>query len=435
MITKNSEITPKADGRHVKLAGFVQHYRDLGGLAFIKLRDSTGIAQLVLKKGITPDSEFKKMEEIPRESVIIATGTVRKSKQAGAEVIVEEIINMNPAKTPLAIEFMGKVETDLSKRLDYRWLDLRNPKNLLVFSVSNTIEQSFRQFMLEKGFMEIHTPKLMASPSESGAELFEVTYFKKKAYLAQSPQFYKQMAIASGFERVFEFGQVYRAEESRTVKHTTEFLSFDMEKAWVESEEELMKLEEEIIVNAVNAVEKAHSEKIKELLGREIKTPKTPFPRIKVKEAVEKVAPHLLEADEFSELDSEGEKKLGEYIKQKHDQDFVFLTHFPYAVRPFYHMKREEDPTLTKSYDLLYKGMEITTGAQREHRPDVLRKQAKEKGLTEKGLGKYLEFFEYGCPPHGGWGFGVARFVMQLLGLPNVREANLVPRDPDRLLP
>jgi aspartyl-tRNA synthetase len=272
----------------------------------------------------------------------------------------------------------------------------------------------------------------MRVASETGADLFEVKYFKKKAYLAQSPQFYKQMAIAGGLDKVFEQGPVFRAEESHTSKHLTEFVSFDVEMAFIDDYEDIMELQEKWLVFVFKQVKKKHGKEIKEHFGIEITIPKTPFPRITMKEAHEKIS-ELEVIDEFGDLDTEGEKKLGEYVRNEFNSDFVFLTDFPYNARPFYHMKK--DNKFTMSYDLIYKGLELATAAQREHRYDKLIAQAKEKEIDEIENKFYLQMFKYGVPPHGGFGFGPERFVMQMLNINNIREVVFLPRDPDRLTP
>ncbi len=428
----SKQVTPEMDGEKVVLAGWAQNIRIIGSIAFVKLRDREGLAQITVTKD---NPNFEVVKDLTLESVIAAEGTVKASEKAqgGWELIPEKITVLNKAEVPLPIDFSGKVQTGLSKRLDYRFLDLRNPKRLLIFKVLSTVEQAMKEYCYDNGFIEINTPKLMAAASETGSELFEVKYFKRKAYLAQSPQLYKQMAIASGFDKVFEQAPVFRANPSHTSRHDTEFTSFDVEIGFIDSVEDVMKFEEKWICYVISKVKEKHYDEIKELLGIEVEVPETPFPRITMKEALKITGKLLEEVDEFGELDSEGEKKLGSIIKEEKEHDFVFLTDFPFSVRPFYHMKKEKN--LTRSYDLIYKGVEITTGAQREHRYDVLVKQAEEKGVSIEPIKAYFEMFKYGVPPHGGFGLSPTRFVMQLLNLENVREATFLPRDTERLTP
>jgi aspartyl-tRNA synthetase len=276
----------------------------------------------------------------------------------------------------------------------------------------------------------------MASPSESHAELFKLEYFETFAYLAQSPQFYKQMAMTAGLGKVFEIGPVFRADPSFTSRHATEFISVDMEMSWIDSHEDVMSFQEQLLVNAITAVKEKHGEEIKKLYDLDIEIPNVPFPRIPLAEAHK-----IIEARGYKvprtdgDMDPEGERKIAQYAKEELGHDFVFLTDYPKHIRPFYHMRKKDDPGLTNSYDLIWKGTEITTGAQREHRVDVLVEQAKDKGLDPEGLSFYIDFFRYGAPPHGGFGMGLTRVVMLLLNLPNIREASFLFRGPNRLQP
>ena len=316
-------------------------------------------------------------------------------------------------------------------------MDLRRPENLLIFQVQTTLEMAMREYWIQNNFMEIHTPKLMGSPSESGAELFELPYFERKAYLAQSPQFYKQMAIAAGFERVFEIGPVFRADPSFTSRHMTEFTGIDMEMSWIETHEDVMSFMEHWLQSAYQRVKDAHGEAIARTFGTEITVPQVPFPRIAMSEAIEilKQMGYTLPADKKGDLDPTGERVLGQYVKEHFQHEFVFLTDWPITVRPFYHMRHPDNPNLTRSFDLIANGLEITTGAQREHRNDVLLKQALEKGLSAASIQFYLDFFRYGCPPHGGFGLGLSRLLMVMLNLSNIRECVFLFRGPNRLHP
>jgi aspartyl-tRNA synthetase len=276
----------------------------------------------------------------------------------------------------------------------------------------------------------------MSIPSEGAAELFEVKYFDDKtAYLAQSPQLYKQMAMASGFERIFEVGPVFRANPSFTSRHDTEFTGYDMELSFIDSHQDVISEEEKLIVAMLNSVKNKYGEKIKEVFGREIVIPALPFPQIKLKDVKKMLAPFKIKSDKEDDLNPEEERKLSELIMEEFGHEFVFVTEYPASARPFYHMRLESDLSLTKSFDLLWNGIEITTGAQREHRYDILISQAREKGLSLEPLSTYFNFFKYGCPPHGGLGFGPSRFLMKMLGLSNVREVTYLYRGPKRLDP
>ena len=353
-------------------------------------------------------------------------------KLGGIEILLEglEVVSASLPDSPIA------EDTSIDKRLDWRFIDFRRPELNLMMQVQTTIEQAWREHWLANDFVEIHSPKLMASPSESHAELFKLEYFEGHAYLAQSPQFYKQMAMSAGLNRVFEIGPVFRADPSFTSRHATEFVSIDMEMSWIDSHEDVMSFQEELMVRAITAVKEKHGEKIKELYDLDIEVPSTPFPRIPLAEAheiIEKRGYKVPRTD--GDLDPEGERQISQYAKEELGHEFVFLTDYPKHIRPFYHMRHEDNESLTKSYDLIWKGTEITTGAQREHRIDVLEAQAKDKGLDPEGLDFYLDFFRYGVPPHGGFGMGLTRVVMLMLELPNIREASFLFRGPNRLQP
>jgi len=429
--TKINELKEKV-GKKVLIKGFIHEIRDQSKVKFILIRDNSGIIQTVItldKKDI-----FEKIARIPKESVLSIEGNVKAEKQApsGIEIQVEKYEVLSEADNDLPISVVEKGEPPaLPTRLDYRWLDLRKPRNLLIFKIWTDMEAAMREYWLSHGFIQIHTPKFVAGATESGAELFSLDYFGKKASLAQSPQFYKQMAMASGFERVFEIGPVFRANKSHTVRHDTEFTSVDIEVSYIESHEDIMKIEEEWMTHILKRVKEKYSKEIKEVFGVEIIVPKMPFPRITMAEALgllKKEYKHSCVGD----LDPEGERLLCEHFKKSHGSEFVFVKDWPLEVRPFYHMRENG---ISKSYDLLWKGMEITTGAQREHRYEILKKQAKEKKVPIEGIKEYLEFFRFGCPPHGGYGLSPTRVLMLMLGIKNVREVTFLPRDTSRLNP
>ncbi len=423
-------------GKKVLLKGWAHEIRDQSKIKFILLRDNSGIIQLV----ITPNKKdiFDKITQITRESVLSVVGLVKTEKQApgGIEVSLESYTILSGAdrNLPIPVNEKGDEEAALPKRLDWRWLDLRKPKNLLIFKIWTCMEEAMREFWSKNSFIQIYTPKFMGAPSESGAELFTVDYFGKKVYLAQSPQFYKQMAMASGFERIFEIAPVFRANPSHTTRHDTEFTMIDMEVSFINSHEDLLKLEEEWLAFLLKRVKERFGNEIKDVFGVEVNIPKIPFPRLTMKE-VSKLLKEKHGYESEGDLDAEGEKLISEIINQKFRHEFIFITEYPIEVRPFYHMRKEEDRTLTKSFDLLWRGLEITTGAQREHRLEILKQQATEKKLNLKQLEDYFNFFRYGCPPHGGFALSPTRMLMILLNLKNVREATFLPRDTERIRP
>ncbi len=348
------------------------------------------------------------------------------------EILTESINVLGPAFPELPID----EDSSLDNRLDWRYLDLRRPSNLLIFRVQTWIEHVMRQYWLENEFIEIHSPKLMGSASESGGELFKLDHFGQTAYLAQSPQFFKQMAMAAGFERVFEIAPVFRANPSFTSRHDTEFTSVDVEISWVRSHEDVMRFEEEWVHYVLTAVKEKYGDAISEAFGVEVIVPALPFPRVTMAEAysiLERLG-HTI-ARQKGDLDPEGERTLARYVNETFRHEFVFVTDYPASARPFYHMRHEANPGLTRSFDLIWKGVEITTGAQREHRYDILSRQAIESSLSLEPIQYYLDFFKFGCPPHGGFGFGLTRMLMMLLGANNVREVTYLYRGPNRLSP
>ena len=419
----------------VTIGGWVETLRDQKRIQFIIIRDESGSVQVTYPRPSEEDALADQVSGLTHGSFVIVKGQLKhdeRVKLGGIEILLEglEVVSASLPDSPIA------EDTSIDKRLDWRFIDFRRPELNLMMQVQTTIEQAWREHWLANDFVEIHSPKLMASPSESHAELFKLEYFEGHAYLAQSPQFYKQMAMSAGLNRVFEIGPVFRADPSFTSRHATEFVSIDMEMSWIDSHEDVMSFQEELMVKAITAVKEKHGERIKELYEIDIEIPSTPFPRIPLAEAheiIEKRGYKVPRTD--GDLDPEGERQISQYAKEELGHEFVFLTDYPKHIRPFYHMRHEGNDALTKSYDLIWKGTEITTGAQREHRIEVLEAQAKDKGLDPEGLDFYMDFFRYGVPPHGGFGMGLTRVVMLMLELPNIREASFLFRGPNRLQP
>ena len=427
--------------QEVTVKGFVQVIRDQKSVQFLILRDHTGLVQVVVERSQANAILNDIVSNLTRESAVEARGLVvanPRVKLGGVEVLLKELRVDLLAEPVLPIDISGRTETDLDKRLDWRFLDLRRPENQLIFRVQTTVEMAMREFWIAEGFVELHTPKLMGSPSEGGAELFSLEYFSQVAHLAQSPQFYKQMAMAAGMERVFEIGPVFRADPSFTPRHSTEFTSVDMEMSWIDSHETVMAFEERWLQSVLQAVYEKHAAEIQETFRAEIRIPSIPFPRVTMAEAQEilKEIGHMPPPDSKpGDLDPQGERLICEYAQREFGHEFIFVTDYPVEVRPFYHMRYDDHPEITKSFDLLWKWYEITTGAQREHRYDVLVRQAVEKGVSLEPIRFYLDFFRYGCPPHGGFGFGLARLLAGLLDLSSIREVTFLHRGPNRLTP
>ncbi len=445
MRTTTIETTSKV-GKTVKLNGWVHVRRNMGQIVFLDLRDRWGIVQVVCVPNELDEPSQTALKDIRPEFVLEIEGVVqargenqinKNSPTGTVEVLAKniKILSAVSSELPIAVVEKNIEEADLQKRLDWRWLDLRKPKNVLIFRVWTLMEQAFREYWIKNNYIEIHSPKFMGAPSEGSAELFEVKYFDRKAYLAQSPQFYKQMAMAAGFEKVFEVGPVFRANPSFTPRHDTEFTGYDMEISFIESYQDVINEEQRAIRYVLNRIKKEFGEEILSVYGRDLIVPTIPFPQVTIKQAKEILAKLGVSDERDGDMSPEEERKLSEYIKEKEGHEFVFVTEYPVNVRPFYHMRLENDQEITKSFDLLWNGLEITTGAQREHRYDVLVAQAKEKGLKLKLIQFYLNFFKYGCPPHGGLGLGPSRMLMKIFNIDNVREVTYLYRGIKRLEP
>ena len=365
-------------------------------------------------------------------SFLTATGELthdERVKLGGVEISLDGL-DVAIAETPIA------ADSNIDKRMDWRFLDLRRPEQNLVFRVQTTLEHALRTYWVDNDFIELHTTKLTASASESNAELFEVKYFEGTAFLAQSPLFFKQMAQPAGFGKVSEVGPASRADPSFASRHATEFASVDAEVSWIDSHEDVMNLRENLLVAGLTAVKAKHGDEITALFDVEATVPTTPFPRIPLAEAKRIVAERgyeVLRADD--DMDPEGERQISTYDAEVLGHEFVFLTDYASSIRPFHHMRHDDDPSTTKSYDLIFNGVEISTGAQREHRIEVLEQQTRDRGSTPWELGFYLDFFHYGVPPHGGFGMGLSRVLMLLLHQSNLREVTYLFRGPTRLLP
>ena len=421
----------------VELHGFVEKVRDLQYVQFLILRDKSGSVQVTLEKDGSLEELNKIVTNLKVESTVKVTGKVlenEKVKLGGLEVIPSAIEITSEPVEELPINYKDLNGTNLDTRMDYRFLDLRNEKNSLMFKVQSCLIEAMRDYLYKEGFSEIHTPKLIGAASESGSDVFEVKYFKGKAYLAQSPQFYKQMAMAAGMERIFEVGPVFRAENSNTNRHTTEFTGFDLEFSYIDSYEDVMELEEDILIAGLTKVKELYGEDIKKLYNTEVVIPTKPFPRIKLQDLYQELNKRYnyeIPTTDVGDMNSEADKLAARYAMEEYGHEFIFITDFAKTKRAFYHMRENEVP---QGYDLIWRGTEITTGAQREHRYGVLCRQAEEKGLGED-VKFYLEFFKYGCPPHGGFGLGVDRLTMLLLGTNTLKETMFLFRGPNRLTP
>ncbi len=414
-----------------RVSGFVENFRNKKTMAFIVVKDITGKLQVTVEKEKHPEM-IELLDKLTPQSVVTFEGEVVLSEyvKMGGKEMYPSVMKIESLAEAIPI----KDDSEIDVKMDYRWIDLRRDVNHLMLKLQTTLTAAMREFLVERNFIEIHTPKLIGAASESGSDVFEVKYFDTKAYLAQSPQFYKQMAMAAGVERIFETGPVFRAEKSYTNKHATEFTGFDLEFSYIDSFEDVMKMEEELLAYALAKVKEAHGEQIEALFGTPVVVPSLPFPRMKlcdVYRELEERYGYTVPDELKGDLTTDAERMTKKLCEEKFGHEFLFITDYDAKERAFYHMRDEQG--VPQGYDLIWRGVEITTGAQREHRYDVLLKQAEEKGLA-KDVEFYLQFFKYGCPPHGGFGIGIDRLTMLFLGL-SIKEVQFLFRGPNRLTP
>ena len=426
-------------GEKIEFSGFVENIRDLQWVQFVILRDSTGKVQVTIEKSEEKNKEMVELiSNLTLESTVKITGTLLESpkvKLNGMEIIPDSIEVTSRSEEELPFNYKNLEGVNLDTRLDYRFIDLRNDKNALMLKIQSDFVKYMREYLYNNGFTEIHTPKLIGTASESGSEVFEVKYFDRKAYLAQSPQFYKQMAMASGMSKVFEVAPAFRAENSNTNRHATEYTCFDVEFSYIDSYIDVMNLESEMLAYSLSKLKDKYYDQVKEVFEEEIIVPTLPFPTMTLSDVYKELEErynYIVAEEEKTDLTTEAERLCYKLAKEKFNHEFLFVTDYPSEKRAFYHM-RDKDGKL-QGYDLIWRGVEITTGAQREHRYDEIVKNAKEKGL-DKDVKFYLEFFKYGCPPHGGFGIGIDRLTMLLLNIPSVKETQFLFRGPNRINP
>ncbi len=419
----------------VGVHGWVSEIRNLGKVRFIVIRNWNEKIQLTLKRGITPDELFDITENLTQESVIEAVGKELKEKRAKSvdREILPKIIKIHSiSQSKLPLDPNWKVPALLPTRLDNRPLDLRRPKIQAIFKIESSLISGMEEWLRDNGFMKVFTPAIIGAASESGAEVFKVQYFDRDAYLRQDPQLHRQLTILGGFERIYDLGVNWRAELSHTPRHLSEFRSMAVEMAFIESEQDTMRVEEELIKAGIKRVIEEREKELR-ILDIDLSLPKTPFPELRFPQVYDILEEMGKEIEYGDDYDTESERLLWEYVKQDYHTDFFFVNRFPFKAKPFYVMK--EDNIWARSVDLLYKGLELSSGGQREHRYDVLISQIMEKGLDPKSLEWFTKFFAYGAPPHGGFAVGIERLIMKLLNLNNIKEAALFPRDPERVLP
>ena len=427
----SSDVTKKDFSKKVTVAGWVEDIRNLGAIAFIILRDRKGTLQVTVLKKIIPEL-FTQLISLSRESVISVEGVCQQNDKVrnGYEILPEKVMILSNAETPLPLGVVDKVEAEFETRFDNRVLDLRKPEIQAIFKIRDAVLASVHEFLHSEGFLEVHTPNIIASSSEGGTEIFKLQYFEKEAFLAQSPQLYKQSLMATGLDRVYEIAWYFRAEEHNTRRHLNESTAIDLEMAYIENEEDVMMILEKLVHRMWKRASECNKEL--DLLKKELSVPKLPFHRITYDEVMQRLQKKKSSIQWGDDLGAEDERLLGE-VMEKEGKSFYFITKYPLASKPFYTMPEGEN--YSRGFDLAVKGVEIASGSQRIHDVTLLIKRLRACGLNPKDFDFYLNAFRYGMPPHGGFGFGIERFLMELLDISNIRECILFPRDRTRITP
>ena len=427
----SKDVTKKDYNKQVTVAGWVEDIRNIGSIAFVILRDKKGTLQITVLKKKTPEL-FEKLTTLSRESVISVKGLCKENEKVrnGYEILPEEVEVLSVAETPLPLGVVDKVEADFDTRLDNRFIDLRKPETQAIFKIRNVVIDAVHKYLRSQNFIEVHTPNIIPSSSEGGTDVFKVKYFEKEAFLAQSPQLYKQSLMATGLDRVYEIAWYFRAEEHNTRRHLNESTAVDLEMAFIKDEEDVMKILENLVYNMWKRAGECKEEL--DVLDKTISVPKLPFARIRYDDVIGKLQNKESSIEWGQDLGTEDEKLLGEIMKEG-GKEFYFITKYPLESKPFYTMP--EGDKYSRGFDLECKGVEIASGSQRIHNEKLLTERLKACDLNPKDFESYLKAFRYGMPPHGGFGFGIERFLMELLDIKNIRECILFPRDRTRLSP
>jgi nondiscriminating aspartyl-tRNA synthetase len=423
-------------GKQVLVEGWVHDVRLLGKISFVLLRNSKGIVQIAVPKKDVEASIHELVSDLRQEDVISCNGTVKESKAArlGFEIVPLSLEVVSKAATPLPLDPRGVTSASLDTRLRWRSLELRRPESSAVFKIEDAVVEGFERYLRLRGFIRAFTPSIIGGVSEGGSEVFKIDFYGKDAFLRQDPQLHRQLTIAGGFDRIYDLGPNWRAELSHTPRHLSEHRTIAPELAFISDEKDTMRVEEEMVSNGIkNVIEECATELA--TLKTELSVPKTPFPEVTFPEAYGILTKLGKKLPRGQDIDEASQRAVAEHVKKETGSDFFFLNRFPSAAKPFYVMRVDEDPEFARSVDLVYKGLELSSGGQREHRHDKIVSQIKEKGFDAKGLQWFTEPFRYGVPPHGGYSFGIERFVAYLLGMPNIKEAALFPRDPETLQP
>ncbi len=425
----STDVKPELDGKEVLVLGWVQDIRDLGGIRFVILQDKKGSVQITIPQDGANSNVLKKADSLQRQDSIGVKGTVKRMEKApgGAEIVPNDIRIVGIAKQPLPLDTTGRTPANIDVRLDARILDLRRDGNQAVFRVQHVALETARRYLSEQGFMEVHTPRIIISATEGGAALFPVAYFNREAFLAQSPQLYKEQLILD-FEKVFEIGPFFRAEESHTRRHLSEFISIDIEEAFAE-ESDVMRILEELVHHVCKTVNESCGKELK-ILRHKVDVPKTPFKRFTYDEILQQLAEEGITIRWGEDIPTPAFRTLG-----KLHQHYYFITDWPTKSKAFYIKPRDDNPDLCEGFDLMWNWIEIASGGTRIHSKELLVKRLAEQGLRPESFKHHLQTFDYGMPPHAGWAIGLARLVMVLTGKKNIREVVLFPRDRFRLAP
>ncbi|MGC8479343.1 MAG: aspartate--tRNA(Asn) ligase [Candidatus Micrarchaeia archaeon] len=422
-----SDIDNTLIGKKIKISGWVHEVRDIGHIIFLLIRDNTGIIQVTAKKGVTDDEVMKSLL-LPKESVVSLTGTVVENKQAkmGIELLPTDIKNLNPITSTIPFEVTGKVPADLDVRLNFRYIDLRRAQSTSIFKIESTVLKTFRKTLEKEGFLEIRTPSIVKEATEGGTELFKLQYFESDAYLAQSPQLYKQLTVIGGFDRVFMVAPVFRAEKHNTLFHLNEITQMDVEMGFSDHNDAI-KILKKSVLKIIEAVKKENTKEL-EILNVELAAGK--IKEITYKKAIEELSKNGSKISYGDDFSKEDEINLSKIFG-----DLLVVKEYPTNIRAFYSMPNQKDPTLSNSFDFIYKGLELSSGAQRIHIPELLEEALVKRGNNPRAFDFYINAFRNGAPPHAGWSIGLERFVMKLTNSQNIRECVLFPRDRTRLIP
>jgi nondiscriminating aspartyl-tRNA synthetase len=434
--TTAPEAIAKKLGQKVTVSGWIHDVRLLGGINFVLLRNSEGILQITVPRKAVSKEVMDRVAALHPEDVVRCTGLVKEAKVArnGFEIIPESIEMISAAATPLPLDPRGVTDANIDTRLNWRTLDLRRPEVQAIFRIQDALLEGMEAHLRSKGFLRVFTPSILGGISEGGAEVFKTDYYGKPAFLRQDPQLHRQLAIAGGLGRVYDLGPSWRAELSHTPRHMSEHRTIAPEVSFIQDERDTMRVEEAMLVSGIRQVNDKCTREL-DTLQLDIEEPQTPFPELSFPELYATLKKLDHELPRGKDLDRESEKLLTDFVKREYGSDYFFVNRFPSSVKPFYVMRVDDEPEFARSVDLVYKGLELSSGGQREHRHEKVVEQIAEKGLDPQGLMWFTEPFRYGVPPHGGFSLGIERLTASLLGIENVKEAALFPRDPERLQP